>query len=196
MEILGNLVDGYKLRFLCFRLKALKFGIFSHRTLIDKFDEKNRTTPRKIVKKNFDHWCLYRQAYSVSISKVYGNFFDSVKAAILESRLLMPGVFPRNEWCTKHNRCYSIYKIQKDCFCRRTDPREELYFTVKESYLQKKVEANRCLLTVSSIDQYVRHYQYICHTCGIRGKDVECICRSCVLVCHKGHDVVFSEYGW
>lgn len=204
MEMLSNVLDDYRRRFLCFRLEGLKYSLLmknpllTRKNLVDKFDSNNRTTARKTVTKDFDCSCLYEQAYSILLAKVYGHFFDSVKAAILESKLLPRGVLPKNEWCTKtkHHRCYSILKPQNNCFCDQWDPREEHFLSVKESFLQKVIELNQCLSTVSSTDCFVRHYQYICRTCGIGENGNECICRRCMLACHNGHNVEFLEYGW
>lgn len=186
MSILGNVVDDYRRRFLCFRLKQPTFPIFSTKDVIDKYDKRLRKTERFITKLPFDCYCLHKQYYCLLLTDVYGSFFDSAKAAIIDSELLPPNQTPPNEWCTEHNRCYFATNMQYDCFCKDWNYHEER--------VERVIRYGECLLAVSSTNAYVRHYQYVCKTCGI--VDNECICRNCMLTCHEGHNVNFLRYGW
>lgn len=192
MTILATVVDNYRRRFLCFRLYQPKFPIFSRRDIIDKYDESLRQTDRCISIIPFDCFCLHKQEYCLLIEDVYGSFFDSVKVAIIDSGLLLPVKTLANEWCTEHNRCYFASRVQRNCYCKEWDPMIELFLT-KEKEVENVIASGECLLTVSSANAYIRHYYYTCHTCQIED---ECICRSCMLTCHAGHDTEFVRYGW
>ncbi|XP_037051550.1 uncharacterized protein LOC119085305 isoform X3 [Bradysia coprophila] len=195
--MLGNVVDDYRRRFLCFRLYKPKYPIFSRKNIIDKYDEKLRTTDRSKTRGEFDCYCLYRQNYSASLIETYGSFFDSVKAAIVDSGLLpddeTSDETPRNEWCTDHKRCYLNLESRKECFCKDWNSFDGA-LSIKGKEVEKAIAHGQCLSTISSKDTYVRHYQYSCNTCEFSNS--ECICRSCMLMCHKGHDVEFIRYGW
>ncbi|KAG4076907.1 hypothetical protein HA402_015894 [Bradysia odoriphaga] len=194
MKLLGDVIDDYRRRFLCFRLYKPKYPIISRKDVIDEYDENLRSTPRISDWKDFDCSCLHKQYYTLSLVETYGSFFDSFKEAILESELLSPGETPKNEWCLVHNRCYFSSQLQENCFCENWNLNWR-FLQTKEEEVRRAIAASECLLTVSSNEAYVKHYQYVCKTCEFDGHNAV-MCRSCKLSCHEGHVVVFVRYGW
>lgn len=193
LKMLGDVVDDYRRRFLCFRLYKTKYPIFPSKDIVDKYDESLRKTTRNKTTMKFDCFCLHKQYYSLRLSEVYGSFFDSAKVAIIESELLAPGETLKNEWCTEHKRCSFALQIQKSCFCKKWNP-DESYLQSKDEEVEEAIKARECLLSVTSTDTYVRHYQYSCKTCEF--EEHKSVCQSCMLTCHEGHDIEFLRYGW